>query len=195
MTTQFQSNLFQFIHDYLTQYDLSPSFREMTEAMGISPRSKSLITRSLRALEKQGKVILKKEGRQLSISLTTKQLPILGRIAAGEPIEAIPSRQFVNMNAVLQSGNRFALEVKGDSMVEEGILDGDLVICKQMNSAHEGDIVVALIDENYATLKRISYKMSGMVVLIPANPNLKPKAYQPDRVQIQGIYMGLIRLV
>lgn len=194
MTTDFQTNLYQFISDYVAQYGNSPQFAEMTEAMGISPRSKSLITRSLRALEKQGKLILAKEGRRLLISLTTKQLPLLGRISAGTPIDAIPQHQFLDVQNLLEGADRFALQVKGNSMIDEGILDGDIIICKHADTAKEGDIIVALIDQHNTTLKRISYKMSGMITLIPANPELKPRAYVPERVHVQGIYVGLIRM-
>jgi repressor LexA len=194
MTTDFQTNLYNFVSEYITQNSNSPSFSEITEAMGISPSSKSLITRSLRALGKEGKIVLKKEGRRLLISLSTKQLPLLGRISAGIPIEAIPQYQSIDINTLLQGESRFALQVKGNSMIEEGILDGDIIICRQSDTAKEGEIIVALIDQQNTTLKRISYKMNGMVTLIPANAELKPRAYVPERIHIQGIYVGLVRM-
>ncbi|MHB1949634.1 MAG: transcriptional repressor LexA [Gammaproteobacteria bacterium] len=194
MTTDFQSNLYQFIAAYLSENNYSPSFADITQGMGISPRSKSLITRSLRALEKEGKVILTKQGRHLLISLSSKHLTLLGRISAGAPIEAIAHQQAIDIKSLIEGNNRFALEVKGSSMMDEGILDGDLIICRRAHTAKEGEIVVALIDEHNATLKRISYKMKGMITLIPANSEFKPRAYQPDRIQIQGIYIGLIRV-
>lgn len=166
----------------------------MIEALGISPRSKSLITRSLRILEKEGKIKLIKEGRRLIIALTSKHLTLLGRISAGTPIEALSDNQFININQLLQGENRFALQVKGDSMIDEGIFDGDIIICQQANRAREGDIIVALIDQCNATLKRISYKVQGMITLIPANSELKPRAYSPERIHIQGVYVGLIRM-
>lgn len=79
-------------------------------------------------------------------------------------------------------------------MIDEGILNDDIIICKKAETAREGDIVVALIDQCNTTLKRISYKVKGMVTLIPANPDLKPHAYVPNRIQVQGIYVGLMRL-
>lgn len=194
MAINFRDKLFNFISDYINQYNNSPSFAEITKAMGISPRSKSLITRSLRTLEKERKVFLTKDGRRLLISLSEKQVPLLGRISAGTPIEAIPDYQSIDMHYLFQGPNRFALQVKGTSMIEEGILDGDLIICRKADLADEGDIVVALIDQHNTTLKRISYKVKGMITLIPANPELKPRAYAPERIQIQGIYIGLIRM-
>jgi len=194
MHLSFREKLYQFLSDHIHQSGTSPSFADMTAAMEISPRSKSLITRNLRALEKEGKVILNKNGRYLSISLSSKQLPLLGRISAGSPIEAIVDNQFIDVNDFFQGSDRFALEVSGNSMIDEGILDGDIIICKQKENANEGEIVVALIDQSYVTLKRISYKWQNMITLIPANTELKPRAYAPERIQIQGIYMGLMRV-
>jgi len=193
MAIHFRVKLCNFISDYINQYNNSPSFAEMTEAMSISPRSKSLITRSLRALEKEGKLALTKEGRRLSISFLQKRVQLVGRISAGTPIEAIAECEFIDINHVFDGLHRFALQVKGTSMIEEGILDGDIIICKQSDVAEEGEVVVALIDQHNTTLKRISYRMRGMVTLIPANPALKPRAYAPDRIRIQGVYVGLIR--
>jgi repressor LexA len=121
-------------------------------------------------------------------------LPLLGRIAAGTPIVAIENKQFIDLEALLPTEGHFILEVNGDSMIDEGILNGDLVICKHTQQAREGDIVVALIDEEEATLKSLSYKIQDRLTLIPANPALKPKAYLPHRVQIQGVFTGLLRL-
>lgn len=192
--TNFQENLYRFVSEHIVQNSYSPSFAEITSAMGIRPSSKSLITRSLRALEKAGKITLRKEGRRLAIALPTKQIPLLGRISAGLPIEAIAQDPSFDIHSFIQGSNRFALQVQGDSMIEEGILDGDLVICKQASVANEGDIVVSLIDQHNTTLKRISYKIKDMITLIPANANLKPRAYAPERICIQGIYIGLIRM-
>jgi repressor LexA len=194
MTTDFQLSLYKYISSYVAANKQSPTFLEMTAAMGISPRSKSLITRSLRALSKDGKIVLKREGRRLLISLTSKNLTLVGRISAGIPIEAINEPQSLNLNELIEVDNRFALQVKGNSMIDDGIFDGDIILCKQADVAREGEIIVALIDQHNTTLKRISYKVKGMITLIPSNPELKPKAYSPDRIQIQGIYVGLIRL-
>ena len=194
MATNFQDKLYQFIAEYINQYNNSPSFAEITNAMGISSRSKSLITRSLRALEKENKLTLSREGRRLHIALCIKQLPLLGRISAGTPIEAIAEQQLIDINHLFHHTNQFALQVKGNSMIDDGIFDNDIIICKQSNVANEGDIVVALIDQHNTTLKRISYKVKDLITLIPANPELKPRAYTPERIQIQGIYIGLIRM-
>lgn len=194
MSSEFQARLYDFIADYISRYQRSPSYAEMTEAMGIRASSKSLITRSLRALNKSGKVTLQKEGRRLLITLVNKPLSLMGRISAGSPIEAIAEQAVIDIASLLQGDKQFALQVKGNSMIDEGIWDGDIIICKQANVAKEGDIVVALIDQHNTTLKRISYKVANMITLIPANSELKPRAYTLDRIQIQGIYKGLLRL-
>lgn len=193
MAANFRENLYKFISEFIHQHGYSPTFAEMTAAMGISPRSKSLITRSLRLLEKEGKLVLSKEGRRLLISLSTKYLQLLGRISAGTPIEAISEYQFIDVNNLFQCPNRFALQVTGTSMIDEGILDGDIIICRKAEAANEGDIIIALIDQNQTTLKRVSYKIKGMITLIPANKELKPRAYAPERIYVQGIYIGLVR--
>ncbi len=137
---------------------------------------------------------MKKEGRRLLISLSSKELPIVGRVSAGTPIEAVADHHFIDMSTLFQGQNHFALQVKGNSMVEDGILEDDLIICRHTDFAKEGDIVVALIDQHNTTLKRISYKVKGMVTLIPSNIEMKPRAYLPERIQVQGVYVGLIRL-
>jgi repressor LexA len=193
MANNFREEMYIFLSEYINQYNTSPSFAEITAAMGISPRSKSLITRSLRTLEKEGKLLLVKEGRRLLIKLSNKQVPLLGRISAGIPIEAISECQLIDFNDLFPGTDRFALLVKGTSMIDEGIFDGDMIICRKSDIANEGDIVVALIDQHNTTLKRISYRVKGVVTLVPANPELKPRAYAPERIRIQGIYIGLVR--
>lgn len=194
MATPFQLNLYHMIADYLKQYGTSPTYTEMTAALGISARSKSLITRGLRQLEKEGRLILKREGRRLLLALPTKQIQMLGKISAGLPIDAILDEQHVNISSLLEGDGRFALQVQGTSMIDEGILDGDFIICKKASVAREGDIVVALIDQQTTTVKSISFKIQNMITLIPANKELKPRAYSPDRILIQGVYVGLIRM-
>lgn len=189
----FRENLLQYLNQYLSEHNQSPSFSEITNAMGISQRSKSLITRSLRQLEKEGRLKLSKSGKRVAISLREKQVPLLGKISAGNPIEAITDYEYIDTHNLFTGTDQFALHVKGTSMVDEGILDGDIIICRKSEAAKEGDIVVALIDQLSVTLKRISYKLKGMVTLVPANSELKPRAYMPERITIQGIYVGLIR--
>ena len=121
-------------------------------------------------------------------------IPVMGRIAAGTPISAIQNRSHtVSLPPdMLGSGEHYALEVRGDSMVEAGILDGDTVVIRKQDTANTGDIVVALIDDEEATLKRLRRRGSS-IALEPANPAYETRIFGPDRVRIQGRLVGLIR--
>jgi len=121
-------------------------------------------------------------------------VPVMGRIAAGTPIEAIQTRSHViNMPPdLLSAGDHFALEVRGDSMIEAGILDGDMALIKRMDAADTGDIVVALIDNEEATLKRFR-RRGASIALEPANPSYEVRILPPNRVRIQGKLVGLFR--
>lgn len=196
MATPIQHRIYEFVRQYIDQHGYSPSLVEIARGIGISSKSISLISRNIHALVNAGQLKFHKKGYR-SIQLADSQessLPFIGRIAAGVPIEAIEDKQTISLCEFFSKENHFVLEVKGNSMEEEGILDGDFVICKQANRACEGDIVVALVDEQEATLKRLSYKITDRITLIPANSTLKPKAYLPHRVQIQGVLAGLLRL-
>lgn len=195
MADKFQDKLYKFVCEYLHEHGVSPNYDILTTAMGIGPRSKSLISRNLKALEKSHRISLKKEGKYLTISLRDKHIPLIGKISAGNPIEAVIETHpiYIETDQLFKNAD-YALLVQGTSMIEEGIFDGDIITCKKHTTAIEGDIIVALIDNNETTLKRISYKSPGKVTLIPANPELSPKQYFPEQIQIQGIYTGLIRL-
>lgn len=121
-------------------------------------------------------------------------LPLYGRIAAGTPIEALRDQSTMVQvpAALLGSGDHYALEVSGDSMVEAGILDGDTVLIQRCEQAHDGTIVVALVDDSEATLKRLK-RGRGEVLLEPANARYETRALSPDRVRIQGRLVGLLR--
>jgi repressor LexA len=121
-------------------------------------------------------------------------VPVMGRIAAGSPISAIqsPTHTLVVPSEMLGGGEHFALEIKGDSMIEAGILDGDTVLIKRSDTADTGDIVVALVDEEEATLKRLRRK-GASIALEAANPQYETRIFGPDRVRIQGKLVGLMR--
>jgi len=121
-------------------------------------------------------------------------VPVMGRIAAGVPIEAIQnhSHSIVVPPELLAPGEHFALEVRGDSMIEAGILDGDTVLIRKTSSADTGDIIVALVDDEEATLKRLR-KRGASIALEAANPAYETRIFGPDRVRIQGKLVGLIR--
>lgn len=197
MVTPTQLKVYEFIQQYINEKEYSPSLEEIARGIGISPNSISLISRSIHALVQAGRLKFHKKGYrniQIADAQENMALPIMGRIAAGTPIEAIEDKRHLDFGALFKGNNHFVLEVKGDSMIEEGIFDGDYVICRQAPKAYEGEIVVALIDLQEATLKRISYQIKDRITLIPANPHLKPKAYLAHRVQVQGVFVGLVRL-
>jgi len=121
-------------------------------------------------------------------------VPVMGRIAAGTPISAIQNHthDIACPPDLLTNGEHFALEVKGDSMIEAGILDGDIVVIRRCDTAENGDIVVALVDSEEATLKRLR-KKGTTIALEAANPEFKTRIFGPDQVDIQGRLVGLMR--
>lgn len=204
MLTYQQEKLLQFINNFQLKSNVTPSFDEMKDGLGL--KSKSGIHRILSALEERG-YIRKLNNRARAIEVLkfpnnkTKYsnnnsitIPILGKIAAGHPIEAITDNtNYIDIpQSLLGKGEYFLLEVEGDSMINAGIFDGDQVIIEKRNDAKNGEIVVALIDNNEATLKRI-YKRGQQLALQPENPAFKTVIYGPDRVQIQGILKQLFR--
>ena len=198
MLTFKQKKLLDFLIDYYNKNHVYPTFDEMRDFLQI--KSKSGIHKLLSSLEEKGFVNrLPHKARALSINTNVnendKELPFLGRIAAGNPIEAITGsfEQISVPNYLINNKDEhFTLEVTGDSMIEAGIYDGDIVVIRKMEVANSGDIVVALIDHNEVTLKRFrSFKNS--IALEPANKNYKIRIFGEDRVKIQGKLVGLIR--
>ena len=204
MLTHQQEKLLQFINNFQLKSNITPSFDEMKDGLGL--KSKSGIHRILSALEERGYIrklnnraraieVLKFPNNKTDYSNNNSiPIPILGKIAAGHPIEAITDNtNYIDIpQSLLGKGEYFLLEVEGDSMINAGIFDGDQVIIEKRNDAKNGEIVVALIDNNEATLKRI-YKRGQQLALQPENPAFKTIIYGPDRVQIQGILKQLIR--
>jgi repressor LexA len=215
MLTAKQHELLTFIHDRLGRTGVSPSFDEMREALDL--KSKSGVHRLISALEER-KFIRRLPNRARALEIIkmpetiapavamaaarpaipaaandTIEIPLHGRIAAGTPIEALQGTEgFAVPAALLGPGEHYALEVSGDSMVEEGILDGDFALIRKVDTARDGEIVVALIDDTEATLKTFRHEGS-MIRLDPANRQYEPQRYRPEQVQIQGRLAGLIR--
>ena len=214
MLTAKQHELLLFIDSRLKEGGISPSFDEMREALEL--KSKSGVHRLISALEERGFIrrlpnraraleVVKFPETRPSATITPirpvtaapandmMEIPLHGKIAAGTPIEALQGTEsFAVPPALLGAGEHYALEVSGDSMVDEGILDGDFALIRKVDTARDGEIVVALIDNEEATLK--TFRREGsMVRLDPANRNYEPQRYDPRRVQIQGKLAGLIR--
>ena len=218
MLTGKQHQLLSYLIDYQAEKDITPSFDEMRAAIGLA--SKSGIHRLVSALEERGYIrklpnraraieILRHPGNgpeayKASTNVITAdftpansaivQLPLLGRIAAGTPIEALsdPSSYMDVPAGLVASGEHFALEIVGDSMVEAGIHDGDMVIIRRSDTATSGEIVVALIEDSEATLKTFR-REAGRVALEPANAAYETRYFSTDKVRIQGRLTGLIR--
>ena len=198
MLTLKQKNLLDFISMYYKDNDMFPTYDEMRKALNI--KSKSSVHKLISSIEERGfieRIPHKARAMQLKKKdqNAKKEIPFLGRIAAGNPIEAIAnSFEYISVPDYLLKNNEehFTLEVIGDSMKDEGILNSDIVVIKKQETAISGDIVVALIDENEVTLKKFrSYKNS--IALEPANKNYKTRIFGVERVNIQGILVGLIR--
>ena len=214
MLTRKQHELICFINDRLAETGVSPSFEEMKEALDL--KSKSGVHRLISALEERGFIrrlpnraraleVVKLPETRPSATVTpirpvaaapandTMEIPLHGRIAAGTPIEALQGTEsFAVPAALLGPGEHYALEVSGDSMVEEGILDGDFALIRKAEDARDGEIVVALIDNEEATLK--TFRREGqMIRLDPANRHYDPQRYRPEQVRIQGRLAGLLR--
>lgn len=126
-------------------------------------------------------------------SFNISNIPLVGTIAAGRPIEAIANNDQFNIHNILYGSDLYMLKVKGDSMIEEGINDGDFVICEPSSTADNGEIVVALIDNEEATLKRIYNHNDGKVLLCPANSDMAPMEYEANRVKVQGVLRCQLR--
>jgi repressor LexA len=189
-----QRAILSYITGYFAEYGYTPSYREIGERFAL--KSGGSVAQYLEALEAKGYISRGDGSRQilLNSTLETKEMveiPLLGVIAAGVPIEPLEDPQPISVPKTMlpTSGMAYALRVKGDSMVEDGIWDGDFILVRHQKDADNGDIVVA-ITEDGATLKRF-YRKNGKVCLEPRNPNLEP--FFPKQLEIRGKFMGLIR--
>ncbi|MEC9145690.1 MAG: transcriptional repressor LexA [Pseudomonadota bacterium] len=210
MLTRKQKELLDFLTAHAEANDVPPSFDEMRDALGLA--SKSGIHRLVSGLEERGHIrrlanraraieIVKPAasamadvGRAVAAAADAVSLPLLGRIAAGTPIEALsdPSNQLEVPASMLGRGEHFALEIVGDSMIEAGILDGDTVVIERADTANHGEIVVALIQKQEATLKTL-LKEPGRVGLQAENPLYETRYFQTGEVEVQGRLTGLMR--
>ena len=211
MLTRKQSELLTYLSDHMQQHDVPPSFDEMRDALGLA--SKSGVHRLVSGLEERGYIRrLANRARAIEIlkpvtaaasgvvthavetAANLVSLPLLGRIAAGTPIEALsdPTNHLEIPASMVGSGEHFALEIVGDSMVGAGILDGDTVVIQRAETARHGEIVVALINQQEATLKTL-LKEPGRVGLEAANPRYETRYFSTGEVEVQGKLAGLIR--
>jgi len=201
--TKRQKEVLDFIANFVDENGYCPSYDEI--ARGLDLASLATVHKHISVLE--GKNYLKRgfnQSRSLELSARYVQeqrrvktpageIPLLGRIAAGAPVEAVEHRETLNFADFAAGGNTFALEVRGDSMIEDHICDGDLILLEKVAQAHDGDIVVALVAGEETTLKRFYRESPDLVRLQPANAQLTPMFYPARDVQIQGRLLAVLR--
>jgi repressor LexA len=197
--TRRQQEIYDYLREHLEDFVHPPTLDELCDALGL--KSRGSLHKQIQALIEAGFIEpMNNLRRGIRLAEQTPDtadgsdaLPLYGYIAAGSPIEAISNPELIDVPSQLRTPNPcFVLEVRGDSMIEEGILDGDWVVIEHRDQARNGEIVVALVDGEEATLKRLE-KRSDEVVLHPANSNLSPMHFGPGRVQIQGVLVGQMR--
>ena len=201
--TKRQRELYDFISEFVQKNGYSPSFDEIRSGLGLN--SLATVHKHVTNLEKKG-LLTRDYNRSRSIDLlppkgrlkqamavnTTMVLPLMGRIAAGQPIEAVENPETISLADFVRSKEVFVLEVRGDSMQDEHILSGDYVLVEKAKTAHNGDIVVALVDGADATLKRF-YREGDKVRLQPSNVSMQPIIVPAAAVELQGRVIGVLR--
>jgi repressor LexA len=195
--TKRQAQILEFVTQHIAENNYAPSYREIGEHFGLS--STATIAEHVEALKTKGYLSHEDNlARSLQPMAVAKQpseqneyfIPLLGTIAAGKPIQAVPTSETIDIPKDMMGTNVFALRVKGESMIEDGIMSGDYIIVEQTRTAKNGDIVVALIDQENVTLKRF-YKEKDRIRLQPANSTMQPIFL--TKVSIQGRVKGVIR--
>jgi repressor LexA len=202
--TKRQREVYDFIHDFVQQHGYSPSFEEIGKGLNLS--SLATVHKHISNLERKGLLkrdynrsrsidllpargLFRKQGRPVAMEFA---LPLLGRIAAGQPIEAVQQGETISLGDLTRSKDVFVLQVKGQSMKDEHIVDGDFVLVEKASSARDGEIVVALVDGYDATLKRL-YREGANIRLQPSNPEMEPIVVAAKSVQVQGRVIGVLR--
>lgn len=200
--TQRQKEVLDYITRFLAKHGHEPSYAQIARHFGV--KSKATIAKHISALEKRGLIKREHEKGRFALAVRVEEVPadavceitLLGRIAAGTPNDAIEDIEMIAVPRFLLGKVRpervYALRVKGDSMIDEHICDGDIALIENRTEARDGEIVVALVDESRATLKRL-FRYGSEVELRPANSELEPFRLHASRVQIQGIFRGLLR--
>lgn len=193
--TKKQAEALRFVREFVAAHEYAPSYREIADGLGVS--SPATVFEHIHALKRKGYLDAERAARSVELDPKASQLskavqlPLIGRIAAGTPIEAVEEREQIAIPVeLLPNLNCFVLEVRGDSMVEDGILDGDLVVVERNFYPRNGDVVVALLNNTEATLKRY-YRERGRIRLQPANRLLKP--LYAKNPAIQGIARAILR--
>ncbi len=196
--TRRQKEILDFLDTHITRKGYAPTIEEIGEHFGLS----SLATVHKHLSNLQGKGLVKRDWNKsralelvpTKVTVKAVELPLLGRVAAGSPIEAITASETIFVpEDMVGRRDTYVLQVKGDSMIDEQIRDGDFVIVENRKSADDGEMVIALVDGENATLKKLYREGHGMVRLQPANARLKPLVLDQDRLAIQGVVIGVLR--
>lgn len=197
--TKRQKEILDYITDHIEGNGYAPTFEEIAGTFGYT--SLATVHEHVSNLERKG-YIRKAYNQSRSIELVegtavpgAVELPLMGMVAAGQPIEAIPDQETVLVppDLLRRRGNNYVLRVVGDSMIEEQIRDGDYIIVNSRSTAENGEMVVALVDGESATVKKLYREPGGRIRLQPANETLKPMYFEADRVAVQGVVVGVIR--
>lgn len=203
--TKRQREMYDFIAGFVQKHGYSPSFEEIGEGLGLS--SLATVHKHITNLEKKGLLrrdynrsrsidVLPPKGRLkqalAAAAAASNELPLMGRIAAGRPVEALENPETISLSDFTRSKDVFVLQVKGDSMQEEHILDGDYILVEKTSAVRNGEIVVALVEGMEATLKRI-YKEGDKVRLQPSNAAMQPIVVPAAAVEVQGRVIGVLR--
>jgi repressor LexA len=202
--TKRQKEVLDFLVNFLNKHGYSPSFEEMAKSLKLT--SLATVHKHITTLEKKGFIRrgynqsrsievmqLPKPVREQVIERHSMELPLAGRIAAGRPLEAVEERETISLGDFAHARNCFVLQVKGNSMVEDHILDGDFIVVEQTQVANHGEIVVALVRDSEATLKRFYREPGGKIRLQPANSEMQPIVVPGQDVKIQGRVISVLR--
>ncbi len=197
--TRRQQEIYDYLRKHLDEFPHPPTLDELCDALGL--KSRGSLHKQIQALIESGLVEpmnnlrrgIRLAEEQAEAATDNDALPLYGYIAAGSPIEAISNPESIEVPSQLRTPNPcYVLEVRGDSMIDEGIMDGDWVVIEHRQRARNGEIVVALVDGEEATLKRLEQRPNE-VILHPANSALSAMHFSPEQVQIQGVLVGQMR--
>lgn len=202
-----QKEVLDFLVDYIGRHGYSPSFEEI--AAGLRLSSLATVHKHISALEQKGYVRRRfNESRSIEVSPSYleaererlesrreghREVPLLGRIAAGSPVESVATPETLNLSEFAETENVYALQVKGDSMIEDHICSGDFVLVERVAEVRDGEIVVALVDGMETTLKRLYREPDGRIRLQPANAEMAPIYVEPERIEVQGRVLAVLR--
>src|SRR5262249_29049759 len=202
--TKRQKEVLDFLVSFETKHGYAPSFEEIGK--GLKLTSLATVHKHISTLERKGFIRrgynqsrsievlqLPRPVKEQVLDRRLQELPVMGRIAAGRPLEALEERETISLGDFARGGNSFVLQVKGNSMIEDHILDGDYVVGEQTQVANPGDIVVALIGGEEATLKRFYRESGARVRLQPANSEMQPIVVSAAELKIQGRVIGVLR--